>query len=112
LVEQKVLPEMNRNVAETGSKLELVKSRVPKEMKTLVSDWQWKSQAVKVGMAGEYDFIYTYCSRLLHATPPSISTDMKNLETSEMAIFLRFVRAGVHDFLEVATAHCDSLLPH
>lgn len=39
-----------------------------------VKEWKWNARAAHVGMASEYDFIYSYTSRLLHATPASLTT--------------------------------------
>lgn len=39
--------------------------------------WNWKEMSKFVGMAGEYDFIYFYTSRLLHVSPHSLTTDQK-----------------------------------
>ena len=63
----------------------------------------WKQRAAIVGMAAEYDFVYSYTSRLLHATPPSITTDQKNLEPGEIEMFLRYVKVAIMDMLDIAT---------
>ena len=42
-------------------------------------------------MASEYDFIYSYTSRLLHATPASLTTNQKSLEAEEVFLFRRYV---------------------
>lgn len=56
--------------------------------------------ALKVGLADEYDFIYTFSSKLLHATPASITTNQKNLELSELAVFLKYIYVKIGDTLE------------
>ena len=52
--------------------------------------------------AGSFDFIYSYTSRLLHATPPSITTDQRNLDLSEVDMFLRYVKVRINDLLVIA----------
>lgn len=60
-----------------------------KDVKT--KGWNWKTRAAYVDMTSEYDFIYSYTSRLLHATPASLTTNQKSLEDEEALMFLRYV---------------------
>lgn len=53
-------------------------------------------------MKDEYDFIYAYASRLLHATPASLTTNQKNLEPDEMRVFLKYIRVRLFDEIEMA----------
>lgn len=62
-----------------------------KELKLKLKELKWKARAAYVDMASEYDFIYSYTSRLLHATPASLSTNQKSLEDEEALMFLRYV---------------------
>jgi hypothetical protein len=57
---------------------------------------------VAVGMADEYAFIYSYTSRLLHATPSSITTRMQNLDDGEVVTFLRYLSVRIGDVLDMA----------
>lgn len=57
--------------------------------------WNWKEMSKHVGMEEEYDFIYSYTSRLLHASPHSLTTDQKNLEDPEVLMFLRYVEQQI-----------------
>jgi hypothetical protein len=50
-------------------------------------DWRWKEQAAIAGMSEQYEFIYSFTSRLLHATPVSLTTNQKLLEPGEMHCF-------------------------
>ena len=54
-----------------------------------------------VGMSKQYDFIYSYTSRLLHATPVSFYTNQKNLEVIEMLMFLDYVYVSLLDIVEL-----------
>ena len=81
-----------------------------KETKKLANErWNWKLNANKVGMGDEYEFIYTYCSRLLHASPTSVTTDQKNLEDDEMLVFLRYILISMRTVLDLANT---SLIPN
>lgn len=64
--------------------------------------WEWKRMAESVELLPEYDYIYAYASKLLHATPASITTDQKNLEPEEMLIFLKYINVKAMDMLDVA----------
>jgi hypothetical protein len=64
--------------------------------------WEWKKMAERVNLLPEYDYIYAFASKLLHATPASITTDQKNLEPEEMLIFLKYIDVKTTDILDLA----------
>ncbi len=64
--------------------------------------WEWKEMAVSVGLLAEYDFLYAYASKLLHATPASITTDQKNLELSEFCVFLKYIDVKTIELIDLA----------
>lgn len=68
-----------------------------------VSKWNWFDSAKAVGMDPEYQYIYRYTSRLLHATPMSFYTTSKNLELTEMRLFLEYVYVRLLDIIDVVT---------
>jgi hypothetical protein len=68
-----------------------------------VSKLKWFESAKALDMEQEYEFIYRYTSRLLHATPSSFYTDSKNLELNEMRLFLEYVYVRLLDVIEVVT---------
>ena len=106
LVEKKVVPEIDKSLAEIDSERAAFDSTVPQEVRDLIQNrWQWRQMAQRVGLVDEYDFIYTFSSKLLHATPASITTDQKNLELSELAVFLKFIYIKIGDTLELASAY-------
>jgi len=72
------LMKFDNRWAETISKLK------PKE-------WKWNVRAAHVDMVSEYNFIYSYTSRLLHATPGSLTVNQKSLEDKEPFLFLRYI---------------------
>jgi hypothetical protein len=62
--------------------------------------------AQKVHLTDEYDYIYSFSSRVLHATPASITTDRKNLELPEIQIFLKYIDVKIADVLALAWEYC------
>lgn len=64
-------------------------AKIIEELK--IKDWKWYARAKHVGMDSDYDFIYSYTSRLLHATPASLTTHQQSLEEQEIAMFLRYI---------------------
>jgi hypothetical protein len=56
------------------------------------SQKKWDKRANSVGMQEDYAFIYSYTSRLMHATPASISTAQQVLQDSELLLFMRYIR--------------------
>jgi hypothetical protein len=52
-------------------------------------------------LEGPYEFLYSYVSRLLHATPASVTTDHKNLEPEEITMFLRYIHGALLDTLDL-----------
>lgn len=68
-----------------------------------VTKWNWFDSSKAVGMEPEYQYIYRYASRLLHATPTSFYTTSKNLKLSEMRPFLEYVYVRLMDIIDVVT---------
>jgi len=103
LVETKILPERSKAISDLEQKLKTFDSHMPPDAKALAPNrWKWNQQAERVGMRDEYDFIYAFASRLLHATPASLTTNQKNLEPDEMRIFLKYIRVRLLDAVEMA----------
>lgn len=74
--------------------------------------WNWASSAKAVGMEVEYNYIYQYTSRLLHATPTSFYTSVKNLELVEMLVFLEFIYVRLLDVIDVVSELVDRAKTH
>jgi hypothetical protein len=103
LVETRVLLEHSKAIADLKEKMGAFERDTPSEINSLLpSRWKWKAQAERVDMKDEYEFIYAYASRLLHATPASLTTSQKNLEPDEMRVFLKYIRVRVLDAAEMA----------
>ena len=103
LVEKKKFPEVEQAIADIKRASDEFNDRVPDDVKEMVTrKWQWKAMAKEAGIAHEYDYIYTYASKLLHATPASLFTDRKNLEMQEMCLFLRYVYLKLLEIADMA----------
>lgn len=106
LVEKNVVPEFDKSLAEIDLEKKAFTSAVSQEVRDLIPGrWQWRQMAEKVGLEEEYAFIYTFSSKLLHATPASITTDRKNLELSELFVFLKYIYVKIGDVLELAKTY-------
>jgi hypothetical protein len=102
-VETKVLPKISKSVMDLEQKLDTFDRDTPPDIRDLAQKkWRWKDQANLAGMKDEYDFIYAYASRLLHATPASLTTNQKNLEPDEMRLFVKYIRVRLLDMVEMA----------
>ncbi len=64
--------------------------------------WEWKEMADRADLLPEYDFLYTFASKLLHATPASITTDQKNLEPQEFVVFLKYINVKTLELIDLA----------
>lgn len=103
LVETKVLPDIEKSISGLKQELSNLEQEALPEIRALkVKRWRWDVQAALVDMKEEYDFIYSYASRLLHATPVSLTTDHKNLEPDEMIMFLKYTHVRLLDVIEMA----------
>lgn len=103
LVENNQLPVITRSIAELENEKASFSSSIPDDIKLLIPNrWNWCDMAKKVDLGDEYEYIYSYTSKLLHATPSSITTNQKNLELSEINIFLKYVLVKIKDILSLA----------
>jgi hypothetical protein len=106
LVKQKCLPKVEDSIASLEKEKATFDANIPEDIKALIPKrWNWRQMAEKVNMTEEYDFIYTFSSKLLHATPASITTNHKNLELEEMVIFLKYIDVKIRDLLELGQSH-------
>jgi hypothetical protein len=71
LVETQAIPKTKALLEEVEEELRNVDAALSSQVRKLIPDLEnWKRRTALVGMSEEYDFIYSYTSRLLHATPP------------------------------------------
>lgn len=59
---------------------------------------KWSKKADSVGMQEDYAFIYSFTSRLMHATPVSITTEQQVLQDNEVLLFARYIRQQMNWF--------------
>lgn len=58
--------------------------------------WNWKERATEVGMIDQYEFLYSYTSKLLHCTPMNLITE-KQLSVSETLLMLDYAFVTILD---------------
>ena len=103
LVETRALPPVRQALQEILVERNEFESRVPEDIRGLrPKRWQWRAMAERVGRLDEYEYVYSFASKLLHATPASITTDQKNLEIAEMQVFLKYIDIAISDVLALA----------
>ncbi len=103
LIEKKVVPKAELAISQIDAELREYEKRIPENVKKLVNGrWQWRGMADKAGIMHEHDYIYSYASKLLHATPASLTTDQKNLEILEICIFLRYIYVKILEIMDMA----------
>jgi hypothetical protein len=108
-IETKILPDIEKSISEIQLEERNFKDNNPAGIQlltgrtwSLTKQWNWSNEAKAVGMENDYEFIYRYTSRLLHATPVSLTTEQKNLETDEVKIFLKYIHIRLLDIIDMA----------
>ena len=110
LITTKIIPQVEQAISEIQNKLEEFKKKVDKKIFDIIPRrWNWKDMAEKVNKEEEYDYIYTYTSKLLHATPASLTTNQKNLELQEVYIFLRYINVTLNEIINLAKKQINNL---
>lgn len=107
LIETESLPQVEQALAKVSSQRHRFNTTVSQDIKDLIPHrWQWRQIAKKVDLTDEYDYIYTFASKLLHATPASVTTNHKNLEIAEMEVFLKYIDIKIVDVVVLAKEYC------
>lgn len=126
LVETKAVPQIEQALTEIALERNKFDATVPQDVKDLIpSRWQWRRMAKTadlgllaarddesswdrrvVALTDEYDYIYSFASKLLHAEPVSITTDDKNLELAEIQVFLKYIDVKMADVEILAQEYC------
>lgn len=91
LIETKALPSNLEEENKARTTLARFEARWSDVIGGLRMANKWAKRAETVRMSDEYDFIYSYTSRLLHATPASFLTEEKSLSPLECVTLLRYV---------------------
>ncbi len=109
ILETHVLPYVSHEIEQIDREAQLIERALPKYVRNRTKQrWNWKAKANEVGLQDEYEYIYTYCSRLLHATPFSVTTDQKNLEYREVLTFLRYAEYRISAILDYSRIQADA----
>lgn len=103
MVKTKILPKIQDSITDIENSLKSFEKNTSLDFESLMGKhWNWFNMAEKVGMEKEYRFIYSFTSKLLHASPVSITTEQKNLEKSEILMFLKFRDIKLFDAIDLA----------
>lgn len=106
LVETKLMPPMKQQLEDIAAQRVEFESKAASRVEDIrPRKWEWRQMAKRVGLIDEYDYLYSFASKLIHATPVSITTDQKCLEDDEMEMFLRFILVTIDDVLELASKY-------
>ncbi|WP_029585337.1 hypothetical protein [Bradyrhizobium sp. URHD0069] len=104
LLREEVIPRHRATLTEIETHLaryEGVKNTLltPAMLTRAKSRWNWSDRAREVGMKAQYDFLYSYTSKLLHATPMNLITE-KALSPSEALMLLDYAFVTINDLLD------------
>jgi hypothetical protein len=104
LMEQKVVPQWERLIEQVQMQRTIAQEQMPKWPN---KKWRWKDEAENAGLIQQFEFVYSYTSRLLHAKLMSFTTNQKNLELIELVMFLDFVYMSMLELIEIAEQTSD-----
>ncbi|HID9459426.1 TPA: hypothetical protein ACXI1D_000943 [Proteus mirabilis] len=102
LIKNKQLTDVILYLNSVQNEKKLYESSVQNEIIKLTKGWNWKDKARETNTLDEYEFIYTFTSRMLHATPANISTNFKQLSDQEMIMFLKYIKIKLNDINELS----------
>lgn len=111
LVRKTQIKMTENSLTEIANEKEKFEDKLPDEVKEMVIkniNWKWEQKAREVDLEDEYNFIYTFTSKLIHAAPTSITTDSKNLEYPEMVLFLRYINTKIKDIVELSRNYIET----
>jgi hypothetical protein len=104
LLREKVLPKHQKELESIEAELSAyrgAKSALlsPTMLKQSDAKWYWEQRAIEIGMGPQYDFLYRYTSKLLHATPMNLITE-KSLSASESLTMLEYAFITFQDLFD------------
>lgn len=102
LIKNQQLKKVTSCLNSVQNEKKLYESSVQNEIIKLTKGWNWKDKARETNTLDEYEFIYTFTSRMLHATPANISTNFKQLSDQEMIIFLKYIKVKFNDISKLS----------
>lgn len=99
------IPRFRAKLAELElEKVELISKLSPEQQELVPSNRnrrRWDLKASETDMTKEYKFIYSYTSKLLHATPMSISADQQDLMQQESDMFVRYINYKMNQLVDM-----------
>lgn len=116
LVENQLLPKLQARLDQLRREHSQLLANIPdrppvgKGWERQEKAWKWKDKAAIVGMSEQFEFIYSFTSRLLHATPVSLTTNQKLLEPDEMCMFLEYIYVSILDVVDLSQSLLDSTI--
>lgn len=102
LVRTQAIPKVQHSIVQLQQELDEFDRNISSQVSDLLQCSKWDKMADEAGMTAEYEYIYSYTSKLLHCTPASVTTDQKNLEPEEMVVFLRYIHTKIRDIIDLA----------
>lgn len=110
IIETEAIPHHRERIAIVKIHLSDLENSLPTGLATTMQRelddpvrWNWSKRAASVGMSSHYNFLYSYTSRLLHATPMNLITP-KNLDESEICTLLDYIFVAVSEaYVEIET---------
>lgn len=102
IIEANVIPTLHDGVQAHEERLNKFDGKYGNATKELIGCSKYDKMAIEVGLKDEYDYIYSFTSKLLHCSPSSVSTNQKKLENYEAAIFLRYIHTKLRDIIDLA----------
>ena len=110
IIQTKVIPQLSDLIDKLSAERTRLRQKESIEIEELIPNpWNWRRMAKRVDLQYDYDFIYTFTSRLLHATPVSLTASQQNLEISEIESFLNYIYVRLHDFVNMAEVELERL---
>ncbi|HEY5330211.1 MAG TPA: hypothetical protein VIJ79_10035 [Acidobacteriaceae bacterium] len=106
LMETKIIPQIETEIEQFQALKTNAVAQMPRSVQGH-KPWKWKERAAAAGMIEQFEFVYAYTSRLLHATPTSLTTNQKNLDWHEIVMFLDFLYVSMLDAIEMAEYLAD-----
>ncbi len=106
LIEKQVLPHHEQRLGTIRRHRTELEAALPSLLTSAQIDmisqrWNWKKKACEVGMLDQYEFVYSFTSKLLHSGGINLITE-KELSAGERDILLNYVRvANVHAHDEI-----------
>lgn len=106
LISKRQLPQVIESIKEIDIEDTIYNSNVPGDIIEIIkSKLSWAKKSKMTNLYDDYQFTYSFSSKLLHALPASISTRDLGLSNDEKIIFLKFIKVRILDILKSSQDH-------